>query len=616
MSHNLRSRHRQTVLLAAILALLATLLTPPAVAQRGRGAPPEPTPDPAQPVTIAIDAAADGWPLNRVWTYFGFDECNFATTEHAAKLMRTLATLDPASPTYLRCHFLFNSGDGVPSLKWGSTNIYTEDADGRPVYDFRLLDGIVDAQVAAGCRPLFQIMGMPRDLSSRPEPYKTDNPQAANQGWSQPPKDDDRWADLIRTVAAHYKEKYPQAERDWIWELWNEPDIFYWGGTPEEFMRLYDVTEKAIREVMPNATFGGPHTAFTTGDTFRPFLEHVVRGENFATPGQTGTRLDYLAYHSKGNTAFEPPARGRRGRGETPPTERHIRMNMGQNLNAVTNGFRVLADFPELRETPIIIGEMDPEGVAARSARDFPPNGYRNGSVYPTYQVSLIAHAIRNARASGVRLKGVLSWAFMFDGRDTFEGFRTLATNGIEKPVLNGFRMLSRLRGREVPVESSGALDAEFLLSRQVNFRGAPDINAFAAADASGAQAIVWNYHDDLIDVAPAPVTLEFRVPPGVTGQARVTHLRIDAGHANSFTVWRSLGAPNEIAPERAAAINEAARLQPIEPPRQVPIVDGRLTVSFDLPRHALSMIEVAWRPAPSEAPSIPPSVDIPRASR
>ena len=45
----------------------------------------------------------------------------------------------------MRVHNLLTSGDGTHALKWGSTNVYTEDARGNPVYDWTIVDRIVDS---------------------------------------------------------------------------------------------------------------------------------------------------------------------------------------------------------------------------------------------------------------------------------------------------------------------------------------------------------------------------------------------------------------------------------------------------------------------------------------
>ena len=126
-------------------------------------------------IAITVDASAPGKPLRHVWQYFGYDECNYTTTPHAWELMTSLADSNP-EPVYLRQHFLLASGDGKPSLKWGSSNAYTEDAAGNPVYDWRIMDQIMDAVIGSGCRPLVEIGFMPKALSIKPEPYKSQDP--------------------------------------------------------------------------------------------------------------------------------------------------------------------------------------------------------------------------------------------------------------------------------------------------------------------------------------------------------------------------------------------------------------------------------------------------------
>src|SRR5262245_61897634 len=86
-------------------------------------------------VEVRVDAAASRGPYLPAWTWFGFDEPNYAYMKHGRKLLAELAALAPG-PVHIRSHNLLTSGDGTPSLKWGSTNAYTEDAAGRPVYDF------------------------------------------------------------------------------------------------------------------------------------------------------------------------------------------------------------------------------------------------------------------------------------------------------------------------------------------------------------------------------------------------------------------------------------------------------------------------------------------------
>ena len=117
---------------------------------------------------------SDG-PISPVWNYFGYDEPNYTYAPNGRKLLRELAALD-AAPAYVRVHNLFTTGDGSGSLKWGSTNVYSEDASGRPIYSWVILDQIFDTFRAAGVKPLVEIGFMPKALSTNPEPYRHEFP--------------------------------------------------------------------------------------------------------------------------------------------------------------------------------------------------------------------------------------------------------------------------------------------------------------------------------------------------------------------------------------------------------------------------------------------------------
>ena len=108
------------------------------------------------PVAIRVDANTDLGPLRPIWRFFGADEPNYATMKDGRKLLQELGRLRPRQ-IYFRTHNLLNTGDGTPALKWGSTNAYTEDARGNPVYSWTILDRIFDTYLAAGVRPYAQI---------------------------------------------------------------------------------------------------------------------------------------------------------------------------------------------------------------------------------------------------------------------------------------------------------------------------------------------------------------------------------------------------------------------------------------------------------------------------
>jgi xylan 1,4-beta-xylosidase len=524
-------------------------------------------------VTIEVDATAAGAPLEPVWRFYGYDEVNYTTSAEGEDLLRTLAAAQQG-PVNVRTHFLFNSGDGTPALKWGSTNLYSEDSGGNPVYDYALIDAIMGATLNAGATPLVELGFMPEALSTRPVPYQNSNTYLLDGGCFYPPRDYDRWAGLVTAWATHAKSRYPGAE-SWQWELWNEPDIGYWHGTFEDYARLYDYTEAALHAVFPDASLGAPAVASPDLGFLAQFLQHCATGTN-AVSGQTGTRLDMVSFHAKGGVIVN---------------EGHVQMDLGNQLRLHRVGFDSVAASP-FAAMPIVISEADPDGCAACPLRTAPQNAYRNSPAYGAYEVAMMKHTLDLAAEVGVNLRGVLTWAFTFPGSPYFAGYRALATNGIHLPVLNAFELLGNLRGVRLPVASSGARTLADLIDRGV--RQAPDVDALASMDGDRIQILVWNYHDDLVDAPPAPITLVVAIPPALGTRLEVTHTRVDDTHGDAFTVWTSQGSPEAPSAEQLASLREAMGPLVLSRESVARVADEPVSLSFGLPRFGLSLVTIA----------------------
>jgi xylan 1,4-beta-xylosidase len=535
-------------------------------------------------VTIRVHGSDRRGPMTQMWAFYGYDEPNYTYTANGKKLLTELASLSPV-PVFVRAHNLLTTGDGSASMKWGSTNAYTEDASGRPIYDWTLVDRILDTYVQRKMKPLVEIGFMPEALSTKPQPYRHDwrpglDYNRIYTGWTYPPKDYDKWRELITQWVGHCVKKYGQREvESWYWEVWNEPDIGYWHGTPEEYQKLYDYAADGLKRALPTARIGGPHVTGPNGartqGILQAFLEHCLRGTNYAT-GKIGSPLDYIGFHAKGAPRF---------------LEGHVRMGVSNQLRAIANGFHIVASFPELRDTPIIIGESDPEGCAACGVQTNPENAYRNGTVYSSYTAEQLARTYELADAHKVNLRGAVTWAFEFEDQPYFAGFRDLATNGIDKPVLNVFRMLGRMLGDRVAAESSGALPLD--LVRDTGVRERPDVNVLASRSERTIAILVWNYHDDDVPAPPAEVEL---LVDGVQGRSvQVTHERVDAMHSNAYDAWKRMGSPQPPTRAQHERLERAGRLQPLEPSRRVKVEEGRVRLAFTLPRQAVSLVRVTW---------------------
>ncbi|MEP6674424.1 MAG: beta-xylosidase [Ferruginibacter sp.] len=525
-------------------------------------------------------------PLKPIWAWFGYDEPNYTYMKDGKKLLTELSQSSPV-PVYVRCHNLLTTGNGKASLKFGSTNAYTEDAKGNPVYNWTITDSIFDTYMQRGMKPFAQIGFMPEALSIKPQSDSFEITPAKEKiyhymGWNQPPTSYEKFAELVYQWVVHCVQRYGKKEvESWYWELWNEPDISYWKGTTEEYIKLYDYTADAAKRALPTIRIGGPETtnpgSETAGKFLTIFLEHAVNGKNYAT-GKKGTPLDFISFHAKG----QPKA-----------INDTVWMNMGVQLRNIDKGFQIVASFPTLKNLPIIIGESDPEGCAACPEDIYPNNAYRNGTLYSSYTAASFARKYELAKNRGVNLLGAVTWAFEFENQPWFRGFRDLATNGVDKPVLNVFRMFGMMEGNTVPVESNSIHN--YISVRDSSVRGTEaDINAMATTDNHTASIMVWNYHDKN-ELAVPPATVSLSVKGLAASRILLTHYRIDQEHSNSFTAWKKMGSPQHPTEEQIIALQKAGQLQMLGSPHWLTVKDGLAAIEFDLPRQGVSLIKITW---------------------
>ena len=538
-----------------------------------------PAADSSIPVTITVDAAKPLGELTPIWRFFGADEPNYAYMKNGQKLLGELGRLG-APQVYFRAHHLLTSGDGSYALKWGSTSAYKEDTNGAPVYDWTINDRIFDTYLERGVKPYVQIGFMPEALTTHPQNYPHNPPKDKRAdvvgGQSYPPKDYAKWGELSYQWAKHCVEKYGRAEVEkWYWEVWNEPNIFYWHGSHQDYFKLYDYAVEGVRRALPTARVGGPETAGGAGGRFlREFLEHCAHETNYVT-GKIGSPLDFISFHAKGSPVF---------------TNGHVRMSMGAQLRDMNGAFAVISSFPEFKDKPVVIGESDPEGCAA--CRE-PQDAYRNGTMYSSYTAASFPRALELARKYNINLEGALTWAFEFEDQPPFAGFRQLASDGFDLPVLNTFRMFGKMGGQRLAVESSAGLNADII--RTENVRGNPDISAQAGLDGKKLTVMVWYYHDDDLPGPDAAIHLMLNGLPLKNGEAKLTQYRIDADHSNSYTAWQRMGSPITPTPAQSAQLERAGQLAEFGHPEKIPVRNGKTSVKFNLPRQGVSLFVLDW---------------------
>jgi xylan 1,4-beta-xylosidase len=534
--------------------------------------------------TIHIDLNKPIGPMYPAWAWFGYDEPNYTYMKDGKKLLSEIAALSPV-PVYVRAHSLLVSGDGKAALKWGSTNVYTEDANGNPVYNWTIIDSIFDTYIQRGMKPLAQIGFMPQALSTKPEPYrhywKPGDPYSdIVTGWAYPPKDYKKWAELVYQWVRHSVQRYGRKEvESWYWELWNEPNGFYWKASMEEFFKLYDYTADAVKRALPTAKIGGINVAGTGGQGaqkwLHAFVKHCFTDTNYVTK-KIGSPVDAILFHAKGAPQL---------------VDGHVRMNMGTQLRDIEAGFKLVASYPQLKNIPIIIGESDPEGCAACGMQTNPENAYRNGTMYSSYTAASFAREYALADLYKVNFKGAVSWSFEFENQPWFFGFRDLATNGVDKPVLNVFRMFGMMHGKRTYLTSDQGYDLRTVVDSSFR-RAYPDINGLACKNVHEATVMVWNYHDDDVKQAAKEVALEVK---GLPQQVYMHHYRIDDEHSNSYEAWKKMGSPQNPSAEQIAQLEKAGQLQLQDSPEWVKTKNGEAIIRMALPSQGVSLLKFDW---------------------
>ena len=258
---------------------------------------------------------------------------------------------------------------------------------------------------------------------------------------------------------------------------------------------------------------------------------------------ETGVPLDFISYHAKGQPKV---------------VDGHVVMGLAKHLRDVESGFRIVKAFPKFAQLPIVLSESDPEGCAACSARVYPQNAYRNGELYAVYTAAAMKNILDLSGAAKTNMEGMLTWAFEFEGQPYFDGLRTLATNGIDKPVLNFFRMAAKMSGQRLSVD--GAKNG---------------VDALASGDANGISVMAWNYGDDPTSLKAQMIRL--RVSGVPNGRVMVHRYQIDETHSNAWTVWKAQGSPQQPTREQYAALEKAGALEEVGSPSPSVFVMGSL---------------------------------------
>jgi xylan 1,4-beta-xylosidase len=492
-------------------------------------------------VQIRVDAAHPAGPFEHKWEIaLGSEHLSYMfkrdVNEHvksAGAGLRAGNKLahDMLGIQYVRAHGILMDDLGV----------YTEDAAGRPHYDWTKVDQLYDMVREDGLKPFVELSFMPAALAADPHAPKI----FQYKGNSSRPKDYAKWRALVGALAQHLIDRYGRAEVEtWPFEVWNEPDVkievTFWDGSRDEYFRLYDYAADGLKSVDPNLKVGGPVAAFTYFQ--EPFLRHVTR-ENFAT-GANRAPLDFLDLH---------------------------------NYYLPASDYRPLLRRYGLPDVPVYYTEW---GVSPQYGDKVNDTAYAAAET-----VSGLADSID-------QVASISYWT----ASDYFEesgdpkalfhgGFGLIGLDGLRKPRYWAYYLLHQLGSERLAVTGSG--DGFGGLVKTLATRGSEDSVEVLLSDATPE-------HGNALGSALLNRHITLTVSGLTPGASyRVEHDRIDKDHSNVYGAWQAMGYPKWPDAGQMASLHQRDELQTLAPPSTVTAnAAGEVTLDFDLPMPTVSFVK------------------------
>jgi xylan 1,4-beta-xylosidase len=476
----------------------------------------------ARAETIEVDVNAPVQPFPHYWErMFGSERAIVTLRESYRRDLREVRRITGFE--YVRFHAIFHDEVGI----------YDEDAQGNPAYNFSYVDQIYDGLLENGVRPFVELSFMPRKLAS--------NPNAIHPFWYRqnvsPPKDWDRWEQLIETFGRHLVERYGIDEvAKWYFEVWNEPNIDFWAGDPKEasYYELYDRTARALKRVSPRLRVGGPATAQAAW--VDRFIAHCATNN---------VPLDFISTHVYANDT----AKDVFGTEETIPRTQMVCRAAKKVHDQVKASMR-----PDL---PIIWSEYNASYKNEPKVTD------------SAFMGPWLADTIRQC-------DGLVDMLAYWTFSDVFEeqgvvktpfygGFGLIAAGDLPKAAFNAFALLHRLGSTRISANSDS-----ILVTRR--------------KDGSLAVAL-WNLSLPEDAGAPKRVHLNFK---GLKGLHRVRIYRVDAAHGSPLPAYEKMRRPPYPTGKQLEELRKAAAFPPAEIRTLTPA-----GLSLDLPPQALFLVEV-----------------------
>jgi xylan 1,4-beta-xylosidase len=423
---------------------------------------------------------------------------------------------------YIRFHAIFDDDVGL----------YDEDASGKPVYNFSYVDQIYDGLLEKGVRPFVELSFMPRKLAAQPtEQAFWYHPIVA------PPKDWNKWADMITAFTKHLVARYGIDEvSQWYFEVWNEPNLDFWAGDPKEetYYQLYDTTARAIKAVDPRLRVGGPATAQAAW--VDRFIKHVV---------EKNVPLDFASTHVYGNDL----AKDVFGTDENIPRTQMVCRAVAKVHDQIKASAR-----PDL---PLFFSEYNASYKNEPDVTDAP------------FMAAWLADTIRQCDGM-VQILSYWTFSDVFEEQGVvkepfYGGYGAIAEDDIPKPAFNAFKVLHMLGDSRIESDAKDAL---------------------VTRDVDGHIVIaLWNLFLPEEKGEAKTVTLSLK---RAGGNKRVEVYRVDATHGSPLQKYEEMGRPKFPTPSQIEDLRKAAELPA---PEKMRLQNG--SMSLTIPAQGLALLVV-----------------------
>jgi xylan 1,4-beta-xylosidase len=478
----------------------------------------------AQPLsestTIVVDAKASGHPFPHFWEeMFGSGRAALSLRDNYRIDMRAVKQITDF--TYMRFHGIFDDDIGI----------YSEDGQGKPVYNFSYVDQAYDSLLAARVRPFVEVSFMPNKLAAKNMPH----PFWYHPNIS-PPKSWASWDALVEEFARHLIYRYGIDEvSQWYFEVWNEPNLDFWGGDPrqETYWELYDHTSTTLKKVSTRLRVGGPATA--QAGWADAFISHCADKK---------VPVDFVSSHVYANDTAHDVF----GTEENIPRDRMVCRAVEKVHNQIKSS--------KLPDLPLIWSEFNASYKNEPEVTD------------TVYMGPWMADTIRQCDGK-VDMMSYWTFSDVFEEQGVvktpfYGGFGLMAENDIPKPAFNVFRVLHKLGYERIPIDSDSAL-----LTRR--------------KDGTLVLAL-WNYAPP--ERAGSPKEIHVRLENTKAHHAVIS--RVDGSHGNVLAAYEKMGSPQFPTQKRIIELQHAGELPA---PESVHVERGELTIT--LPTYGLAVIEL-----------------------